>query len=51
MDVIEEFKVKEENVDVVLNGIDLETFNREEDVEIKPYRIITTASADVPLKG
>jgi glycosyltransferase involved in cell wall biosynthesis len=50
-DVIEELKVNEENVDVVLNGIDLDSFNREERVEKKPYRIITTASADVPLKG
>ena len=50
-DVIEELKVNEENVDVVLNGIDLDSFNRDERVEKKPYRIITTASADVPLKG
>ena len=51
IDVVEEFEVKGENIEVVLNGVDLETFNRKEDVEIKPYRIITTASADVPLKG
>ena len=50
-DVIEELKVNEENIDVVLNGIDLDSFNRDERVEKKPYRIITTASADVPLKG
>ena len=50
-DVIEELKVNEENVDVVLNGIDLDSFNRDERVEKKPYRIITTASSDVPLKG
>jgi len=50
-DVIEELKVNEENVNVVLNGIDLDSFNRDERVEKKPYRIITTASADVPLKG
>ena len=50
-DVIEEFKVNKENVDVVLNGIDLDSFNRDDNVEKKPYRIITTASADVPLKG
>jgi len=50
-DVIEELKVNEENVDVVLNGIDLDSFNRDERVEKKSYRIITTASADVPLKG
>jgi len=50
-DVIEELKVNEENVNVVLNGIDLDSFTRDERVEQKPYRIITTASADVPLKG
>ena len=50
-DVIEELEVNEENVNVVLNGIDLDSFNRDERVEKKPYRIITTASADVPLKG
>ena len=50
-DVIEELKVNEENIDVVLNGIDLDSFTRDERVGQKPYRIITTASADVPLKG
>ena len=50
-DVIEELKVNEKNIDVVLNGIDLDSFTRDESVEQKPYRIITTASADVPLKG
>ena len=50
-DVIEELKVNEENVDVVLNGIDLDSFTRDEKAEQKPYGIITTASADVPLKG
>ena len=50
-DVIEELKVNEENIDVVLNGIDLDSFTRDERVEQEPYRIITTASADVPLKG
>ena len=50
-DAIKELKVNEENVDVVLNGIDLDSFTRDERVKKKPYRIITTASADVPLKG
>ena len=50
-DVIEELKVNNKNIDVVLNGIDLDSFIRDERVEQKPYRIITTASADVPLKG
>ena len=50
-DVMEEFKVNKNNIDVVLNGIDLDSFNRDEDIEKIPFRIITTASADVPLKG
>tara|TARA_Y100000590_G_scaffold47889_1_gene50789 strand:- start:15 stop:731 length:717 start_codon:yes stop_codon:yes gene_type:complete len=50
-DVIKEFKVKGEKIDVVLNGIDIEGFRRDERVQTEPYRIITTASADVPLKG
>ena len=50
-DVIQEFKVKEENLDVVLNGIDLQGFKKNENISAIPYRIITTASADVPLKG
>ena len=50
-DVIEEFKVNKNNIDVVLNGIDLDSFNRDENIEKVPFRIIATASADVPLKG
>ena len=50
-DVMKEFRVKEGNIDVVLNGIDIEGFTRDKNIKVKPYRIITTASADVPLKG
>ena len=50
-DVVQEFKVDREKIDVVLNGIDIEGFRRDEKVQTEPYRIITTASADVPLKG
>ena len=50
-DVIEEFKVNKNNIDVVLNGIDLDSFNRDEGIEKIPFRIIAPASADVPLKG
>ena len=50
-DIIKEFKVNKENIDVVLNGIDIKGFRRDESIQTKPYRIITTASADVPLKG
>ena len=48
---MKEFRVKEGNIDVVLNGIDIEGFTRDKNIKVKPYRIITTASADVPLKG
>ena len=50
-DVVQEFKVDREKIDVVLNGIDIEGFRRDKKVQTEPYRIITTASADVPLKG
>ena len=50
-DVIKEFRVDGEKIDVVLNGIDIKGFRRDERVQTEPYRIITTASADVPLKG
>jgi len=50
-DVVQEFQVDGEKIDVVLNGIDIEGFRRDEKVQTEPYRIITTASADVPLKG
>ncbi len=50
-DVIKEFEVNGENIDVVLNGIDIEGFKKDDRVQTEPYRIITTASADVPLKG
>ena len=50
-DVISEFKVKEENVTVIPNGIDIETFKPLSDSKTLGYKIVTTASADIPLKG
>ena len=50
-DVIEEFKVNGKNIEVVPNGIDLDIFRLNKEVEVIPYRIVTTASSDVPLKG
>ena len=50
-DVVEEFHVDPNRIEVILNGIDINTFSpcsfdmREEN------KIITTASADIPLKG
>jgi len=50
-DVISEFKADTSNIDVILNGIDLETFNINNEIKKVPFKIVTTASADIPLKG
>ena len=50
-DVVEEFLVNPENVEVILNGIDIETFKPDSSIKVIENRIVTTASADIPLKG
>ncbi|MFP4284930.1 MAG: glycosyltransferase family 4 protein [Desulfovermiculus sp.] len=50
-DLVQDFGLKPENIDVVLNGVDTETFAPRTGVERIPHRIMATASADVPLKG
>ena len=50
-DVVEEFLVNPKNVEVVLNGIDIETFKPDTNDKVIENRIVTTASADIPLKG
>ena len=50
-DVIKEFLVEPDSIDVVLNGIDIETFRFRGDKRSHTNRIVTTASADIPLKG
>ncbi len=50
-DVVEEFLVNPENVEVILNGIDIETFKPDSSIRTIENRIVTTASADIPLKG
>ena len=50
-DVVEEFLVNPENVEVILNGIDIKTFRPDPDSKVVENRIVTTASADIPLKG
>ena len=50
-DVISEFKTDTSKIDVILNGIDLETFNMNNEIKKVPFKIVTTASADIPLKG
>ena len=50
-DTVEEFLVNPRNVDVILNGIDIETFKPNSNIKVIENRIVTTASADIPLKG
>jgi glycosyltransferase involved in cell wall biosynthesis len=50
-DIITDFKVKSENISVIHNAVDSNTFRPYLDIERMPHRLITTASADVPLKG
>ena len=51
IDISNEFSVNKDFIDVVHNGIDTETFKPNNDKKRIKNRIITTASADVPLKG
>lgn len=50
-DLVQDFGLKPENIDVVLNGVDTEAFAPRPGIERIPHRIMATASADVPLKG
>ena len=50
-DTVEEFVVKPQNIEVILNGIDIDTFKPDSNGKIIKNRIVTTASADIPLKG
>ena len=50
-DVITEFKVEDNKITVIPNGIDIETFKPYSTKRTLNFNIITTASADIPLKG
>ena len=49
--IIEEFNCKKDNITVIYNGLDAEEFSPIEESKRNLNRLITTASADVPLKG
>ena len=49
--IIEEFNCNKDNITVINNGLDTEEFSPIEGSVRDPNRLITTASADVPLKG
>jgi glycosyltransferase involved in cell wall biosynthesis len=50
-DVVSEFRVEPHKVSVVHNGVDVDLFRPLSNVKRVPGRIVTTSSADVPLKG
>ena len=50
-DIVKDFGVPERNITVIPNGIDYESFTPMQNIKRVPEQIITTASADVPLKG
>ena len=49
--IIQEFKCKKNNISVINNGLDTDEFSPIKDSIRDTNRLITTASADVPLKG
>ncbi len=50
-DVSQDFSIDETQMDVIHNGVDTDTFRPYPDMPVKPDTLMTTASADVPLKG
>ena len=50
-DIVKEFLVEDNKIEVILNGIDINRFVPGPSDSVKANRIITTASADIPLKG
>ena len=50
-DIAKDFNVSTKKISVIPNGIDFEKFSPKSDISRTIGQIITTASADVPLKG
>ncbi len=50
-DIARAFGITTDHIDLVYNGIDIATFKPQPSAEREPYTLITTASADQPLKG
>jgi len=50
-DIAEAFSINADNIHVVHNGIDTEQFQPRPDITPNPLQLISTASADQPLKG
>ena len=50
-DIVRDFKCNESNISVIHNGLDTNIFKPYENITRDKYRLISTASADTPLKG
>jgi MMP alpha-(1->4)-mannosyltransferase len=50
-DISRAFDRAENDISLIYNGIDTETFQPRAHISAKPFRVMTTASADQPLKG
>jgi glycosyltransferase involved in cell wall biosynthesis len=50
-DISRAFNIDPEHIHVIPNGIDTDTFRPEPGIARNPWQLITTASADQPLKG
>ena len=49
--IVDEFNCNKANITVINNGLDTNEFSPVNEVKRNEFRLITTASADVPLKG
>jgi glycosyltransferase involved in cell wall biosynthesis len=50
-DISVDFNVNKDNITVINNGLDIDIFIPYPEIIRQPHKLITTASADVPLKG
>lgn len=50
-DILQAFKIPDSKISIVFNGIDTDDFAPMPAIKRLPFRLIATASADVPLKG
>jgi glycosyltransferase involved in cell wall biosynthesis len=50
-DIAQAFAIDPDRIHVIPNGVDTETFRPEPSIARNPWQLITTASADQPLKG
>ena len=50
-DIASDFNVNKENINVINNGLDIDVFIPYKEIKRNPAKLITTASADVALKG